>query len=66
MQILPKEKIADLANQVTPYDVVLFGKDDPIRKTENSNAPSGKAKLQAINSSAVEKTNEIYSDGISQ
>lgn len=24
---LPKDKIADLTNQVTPYDVVLFGKD---------------------------------------
>jgi len=27
IQNLPKEKIADLTNQVTPYDVVLFGKD---------------------------------------
>ena len=27
IQSLPKEKIADLTNQVTPYDVVLFGKD---------------------------------------
>lgn len=27
IQKLPKEKIADLTNQVTPYDVVLFGKD---------------------------------------
>lgn len=24
---LPKDKLADLTNQVTPYDVVLFGKD---------------------------------------
>src|SRR5687767_8555681 len=29
LQNLPKEKIADLTNQVTPYDVVLFGKDGP-------------------------------------
>ncbi|HUR99458.1 MAG TPA: penicillin acylase family protein [Pyrinomonadaceae bacterium] len=28
LQTLPKEKIADLTNQVTPYDVVLFGKDE--------------------------------------
>lgn len=26
-QDLPKEKFADLTNQITPYDVVLFGKD---------------------------------------
>lgn len=27
LQSLPKEKFDDLTNQVTPYDVVLFGKD---------------------------------------
>ena len=27
IQNLPKEKLADLTNNVTPYDVVLFGKD---------------------------------------
>lgn len=27
LQSLPKEKFADLTNQVTPYDVILFGKD---------------------------------------
>ncbi len=26
---LPADKIKDLTNQVTPYDVVLFGKDEP-------------------------------------
>ncbi len=26
-QSLPKEKLADLTNQITPWDVVLFGKD---------------------------------------
>ena len=30
---LPKDKFADLTNQVTPYDVVLFGKDSPTAKT---------------------------------
>jgi penicillin amidase len=29
LQNLPKDKLADLTNQVTPYDVVLFGKDAP-------------------------------------
>jgi penicillin G amidase len=32
IQSLPKEKIADLTNQVTPYDVVLFGKDVPVSR----------------------------------
>jgi len=32
VQSLPKDKLADLTNQVTPYDVVLFGKDGPIVK----------------------------------
>lgn len=32
IQNLPKEKIADLTNQVTPYDVVLFGKDNKASK----------------------------------
>lgn len=29
MQQLPADKLADLTNVVTPYDVVLFGKDSP-------------------------------------
>jgi penicillin G amidase len=28
---ISKEKLADITNQVTPYDVVLFGKDDPAK-----------------------------------
>src|SRR5215203_4091466 len=28
LQSLPNEKVADLTNQVTPYDVILFGKDE--------------------------------------
>lgn len=28
LQSLPKDKYADLTNQVTPYDVILFGKDN--------------------------------------
>jgi penicillin amidase len=27
-----KEKVADLTNEITPYDVVLFGKDVPVTK----------------------------------
>jgi penicillin amidase len=31
LQNLPKDKLADLTNQVTPYDVVLFGKDNEVQ-----------------------------------
>lgn len=36
---LPAEKIADLTNQVTPYDVVLFGKDAATKMASTVNAP---------------------------
>lgn len=39
IQNLPKDKVADLTNQVTPYDVVLFGKDNRIGKTIESSQP---------------------------
>jgi penicillin amidase len=39
LQNLPKEKLADLTNIVTPYDVVLFGKD--------AQAESPKSKVQS-------------------
>lgn len=34
---LPKDKQADLLNQVTPYDVVLYGKDSAVKKTVGLN-----------------------------
>ncbi|MEO7538884.1 MAG: penicillin acylase family protein, partial [Pyrinomonadaceae bacterium] len=34
---LPKDKFADLTNHVTPYDVVLFGKDAPAPGKHSSN-----------------------------
>lgn len=33
---LPTDKFADLTNQVTPYDVVLFGKDAPAKSVATS------------------------------
>ena len=36
LQKLPKEKFDDLTNQVTPYDVVLFGKDGPAAKSAST------------------------------
>ncbi|MGI8787177.1 MAG: penicillin acylase family protein, partial [Pyrinomonadaceae bacterium] len=35
-QNLSKEKYADLTNLVTPFDVVLFGKDSATERTENT------------------------------
>ncbi|MEO8574820.1 MAG: penicillin acylase family protein, partial [Pyrinomonadaceae bacterium] len=48
LQSLPKEKIADLTNQVTPYDVVLFGKDD-------ANAKRGTQHVEFVRSADDEK-----------
>ncbi len=41
LQSLPKEKLADLTNQVTPYDVVLFGKDGANAERGVKNAEGG-------------------------
>lgn len=40
---LPADKLKDLTNQVTPFDVVLFGKDAPMSnvRSQNSNSRSG-------------------------
>ncbi len=40
LQSLSKEKFADVTNQVTPYDVVLFGKDDKKVATVKSEPPA--------------------------
>ncbi len=37
LQKLPKDKLADLTNNTTPFDVVLFGKDLAKSKAANSN-----------------------------
>jgi penicillin G amidase len=52
---LPKEKFADVANIVTKYDVVLFGKD-----TENAQKPEEKAKqieTHQVSSAVLELAN---------
>src|SRR5438874_1258230 len=38
LQTLPKDKLTDLTNQVTPYDVILFGKDVPVVNPTSENA----------------------------
>lgn len=47
LQSIPKEKLADLTNQVTPYDVVLFGKDAPAAPVVNPRQKPGMAILDA-------------------
>ncbi|MEP7075358.1 MAG: penicillin acylase family protein [Acidobacteriota bacterium] len=39
LQNIPKEKLADLSNPVTPYDVVLFGKDTVSAQTTRVSKP---------------------------
>lgn len=49
MQQLPADKLADLTNVVTPYDVVLFGKDEPksVRSTVSGTAQAVEGTPQA-------------------
>jgi penicillin amidase len=51
---LPKEKIADLTNQVTPHDVVLFGKDVVIAERGVRNAETFDIQRALAASNAVE------------
>lgn len=37
---LPPDKFADVTNQITPYDVVLFGKDSSLAKSQSLNTKS--------------------------
>ncbi len=48
MQSLPKEKFADLTNQITPYDVILFGKDKLTAETQR-----GKDEKEALSNSIL-------------
>ncbi|MGB7202860.1 MAG: penicillin acylase family protein [Pyrinomonadaceae bacterium] len=74
LESLPKEKFADLTNQVTPYDVILFGKD----KSEPAASVAGqKAKLFSTNwppayaggsdiTAAVEKQEQLRADSLTK
>jgi penicillin G amidase len=44
---LPAEKLADLTNQVTPYDVVLFGKDAAADRKEKGLEPKSRVDVTA-------------------
>ncbi|MBV9243148.1 MAG: penicillin acylase family protein, partial [Acidobacteria bacterium] len=60
MQSLPKDKLADVQNEVTPYDVVLYGKD--------TGKPAGVASAANISSDLLafaEKDARIREQGLS-
>lgn len=54
LQNFQKEKLADLTNQVTPYDVVLFGKDKATEATENTEKMKQKISVNSLLSVAIE------------
>lgn len=55
IQNFPKEKLADLTNNVTPYDVVLFGKDTEVKsqlRIKNDKLPVTNDELKAAEAEA--------------
>lgn len=77
MQSLPKEKLADLTNNITPFDVVLFGKDskqtaETRRRRENkinSQSENGLELSPRLRVSAVqlaEKDEELRRNSLSR
>lgn len=48
LQNIPQDKLADLTNQVTPYDVVLFGRDRRTTVTASNHPNEGPAATASI------------------
>ncbi len=48
LQSLPNDKLADLTNQVTPYDVILFGADDRLPARAVDGAAVGSADVDSL------------------
>ena len=74
LESLPREKVAQVRNQVTPYDVVLFGKDDARTTAANTlkqiPAVADNSELQriietekAVRRSSLERVG-LYADGL--
>ncbi len=71
LQKLSREKIEQLENKVTPYDVILFGTDKPEKKkiartglTSNVNELSAAAEEQrALRAASLERVG-LYADGL--
>ncbi len=49
IQNLPKEKLADLINNITPYDVVLFGKDLTGNRSSRNEIRNPKSEIRITN-----------------
>lgn len=62
LQSLPKEKFDELTNQVTPYDVVLFGKDT---KAKSTVAYGNSIKVSDELSAAADRQESIRKDSLS-
>ncbi len=58
IQSLPKEKFADLTNQVTPYDVVLFGNDKKVSTAETQRRKDEKQSLLNSNSAVAPRLSD--------
>ena len=61
LQSLPKEKFADLTNVVTPYDIVLFGKD---AKTAQNAGDRRSMNVSTSELAAAEKDKELRDDSL--
>jgi len=69
-QVLPKDKLADLEDQETPYDVILFARDKAKGRTANTNnvPPSSSILAAADRDEQIRKasleTVGLYADGL--
>lgn len=64
IQSLPKDKLADLTNQVTPYDVVLFGKD--VARAERSVGSAEVSVPSADLLSKAERSDELRAQSLAR
>lgn len=60
---LPPEKFADLTNQVTPYDVILFGNDKGALR-QNGTLPTGHVSSSALTAAA--KDDQFRAESLSR
>lgn len=66
LQTLSKEKFADVTNQVTPYDVVLFGKDNKSVAGSAAEAEKQQAAVSPEILAAAERQDQLRADSLSR
>ena len=59
LSVIPKDKFADLTNPVTPYDVVLFGKDKGGRPTGSAVATLSAARVSDDTVASAERDYQL-------